>query len=1370
MDSSLQHGQPHNMNVSPQNVRQICQLCHEQLDGFIVSCKLCQKPYHTTCAKVTGPQESWLCQSCNTNSTHSESSTHSSLASKDSVSRRKALELKRLEEERELSMRRDQEYLHKKYQILHEIEEDADVQSPIASNQIAVEPNAIISMPNLTSLNTSLHVPVVQSSAPTMTTAAHNPPINHSYEQNNTFNSQPFRFIYPNFSLHSTVNQNSDQTRLGYSQNTNNIQQSQSFINPEQTETSLPPSSQPFTLGHRLRTDQLHARQTVPKDLPTFSGCPEEWPLFSSTYDWSTAVCGLTDAENLIRLQRALRGDALEAVKRILIHPSCVPHAISTLKLVYGQPDKILFSLKNKIKTLPQINPNKMETITNFAIQVKGLQSTIEACGLVDELNNSSLLQELVSKLPPYYQIIWGSTKLNLQQSNRKANISEFSNWIFDIGLSASTVNVENNMTVDSVNNRKQRNGFCNTHTETNEKKCLVCSSDCKNVSSCKKFLSADRKDRWNYVNRLQLCKHCLRKHSGVCYNKDKNCNVEGCQYKHHNLLHKYECNNKENKINDKEKDSRSVQNVNAHVTQKQKILFKVIPIRIYGNNNKVISTYAFLDDGSSISLIDEEIVKQLDLEGEAEQLCLIWTANVERIEENSQRLTVQVSGNNSKLFGVDVRTVKELSLPKQTLDYEVLKRKFNHLKGLPIESYYSAIPKVLIGLNNINITISNKIKEGGKNEPIAIKTALGWTVFGPSGSSQPVQYNLHICECLEADSQMNLLVKSFFNIESLGINYQNLKANKEDERSFQLLNNFTKQRDDGHYETCLLWQTDKTFLPNNYQMAKNRLLCLEKQVRKNSELLAVYTKTIEEYLNKGYITKIDINTPAERVWYLPTFPVYNKNKPGKCRIVWDAAAKFNGISLNSMLYKGPDLLASLQAILFQFRERSVAICGDIEQMFHQVFMREEDRHVQRFLWRNCDANQEPDVYLMNVMIFGASCAPSISQYVKNTNSSKYESEFPQAVSAIKNNHYVDDFLYSADTVEKAIIIAKEVKYIQMQAGFNLRNWVSNKIEVVNQIEKPQQANEKQLNMGSDKETEKVLGVFWNPTDDAIVFKISPHILSNDIIRLNKSPTKRQILRILMTVYDPLGLVGNFIMYLKIILQEIWRSGVSWDEPIKEEQLAKWDKWLKYLPDLEKVCIPRCYLKSIVDYTDAYTELHTFVDASESGYAAVAYFRIVRNNNIVCSLVGSKTRVAPLRMTSIPRLELMAALIGSRFANNIIKNHTIAINKKYIWSDSKTVISWLKNGNKKYHQFVSLSISEILDTTDLQEWRWIPGKHNVADEATKWAKKPDISFESRWFKGPDFLLKPVSEWPVYETESESCDSEVVEYVQAHDTT
>lgn len=483
--------------------------------------------------------------------------------------------------------------------------------------------------------------------------------------------------------------------------------------------------------------------------------------------------------------------------------------------------------------------------------------------------------------------------------------------------------------------------------------------------------------------------------------------------------------------------------------------------------------------------------------------------------------------------------SVKKLMLPKQSLDYSDLCAKFKYLKGLHIESYTAASPKVLIGLNCLNVTISTKIKKGGMKEPVAIKTALGWTIFGPCVGSQLTPYNLHICECSETDNKIHQLVKHFYNIESLGVNCHRLPVNREDERSLQLLDKFTKQREDGHYECCLLWQFEEMSLPDSYEMAKKRLICLENKLLKDEKLFHTFVQTIESYADKGFISKINKSSSGhQRVWYLPTFPVFNKNKPGKCRIVWDAAAKSHGMSLKSMLHKGPDLLSSLLAILYKFREKSVAICGDIEQMFHQVYICEEDRQAQRFLWRNCDRNREPDIYIMNVMVFGASCSPSISQYVKNTNASKFEKQFPRAADAVKNNHYVDDFLYSTDTVDEAIQIAEEVLYVQSCAGFKLRNWCSNKENVLQSLEEPQQ-KEKQLTAGSDKDIEKVLGVFWNPTQDIILFKISPHIIKDIAACSANYVSKRQILKIIMTVYDPLGLIGNFMMYLKIILQEI---------------------------------------------------------------------------------------------------------------------------------------------------------------------------------------------------------------------------------------
>ena len=236
------------------------------------------------------------------------------------------------------------------------------------------------------------------------------------------------------------------------------------------------------------------------------------------------------------------------------------------------------------------------------------------------------------------------------------------------------------------------------------------------------------------------------------------------------------------------------------------------------------------------------------------------------------------------------------------------------------------------------------------------------------------------------------------------------------------------------------------------------------------------------------------------------------------------------------------------------------------------------------------------------------------------------------------------------------------------------------------------------------------------------------------------------MLRVVMSIYDPLGLIGNIIMYVKVLLQEVWRSKIDWDENIFEELMHKWIQWLEILPNIQQIKIPRCYLQTFKSYDDVEVQLHTFVDASKEGYAAVCYFRLIKHYTVFCSLLGSKTRVAPLKITSIPRLELMAALIGTRFAKFICDNHKITISKKFYWSDSKTVLRWINSDHRKYSQFVAFRITEILELSSIKDWRWIPTKHNVADEATKWARKPKVATTSRWFQGPEFLYRPQDDW------------------------
>ncbi|XP_075157949.1 uncharacterized protein LOC142231217 [Haematobia irritans] len=1393
-----------------QEIIQKCAACPNPPNDQMLECISCHKRYHLTCSKSM-PNEIFKCQNCASNnsdvSSPNSSASVSSRISNTSTRyqpRQLQLELQRLEEERAVSMN----YISRKYKLLQEHEEmyaaneasshrsvhnwvqdlpsmqntsdlahpDTD-QEPIADTRFS-DPNETTMAqasclhdetvrfnlpPTMIPTTASNNIYQTSRSDPTLHNETHTgsaplPPsdeqtisdsTSHSVTQNNIepqldrmqWTSTWFPPLAPT-SAHPSNNDPNICRNSSISTQQNRITNTSGDITQNRILYSSPILNSDIS-SYAPNTSQLQARNSLPKELPSFSGLPEEWPLFYSTFQWSTKMCGFNDAENLLRLQKALAGDALKNVQHLLIHPSNVSWVVSVLKLLYGQPEKILHSIKSRIKLTPSVDENNIQSFTTFAINVKSLIATIEASDMVSEINNSTLLSDLLQKLPASYQMQWGCQKLQLINQNKTPNMHDFCDWIFNIGISASCITVDSSTggkrSVPTSSYNNNRNAYIHAHDE--ERRCFVCNGNrCRTVSNCQKYLSLQRGERWNIVRKYSLCRICLCKHSGECKKKTI-CGVDGCQFLHHSSLHRH---------------SSSQSAVVSEDLTNENV-----------NNNSVINNMEVINnahcnsvrEGSSISLMDEQLLTQLDISGQSNPLCLKWTGGIDRCERNSQRVTITISGETGSRFTLNVATVRSINLPTQTLDYDKLARQYNHLRNLPIKSYHNASPQILIGLNHFKLGMSTKMRLGKSFEPVAVRTQIGWMIYGPISDSTETSkhFNYHLCECNVDNRQLDELVKSFYEIDSLGISLKDPLLGKYDERAMNLLKLYTKQRKDGHYEVPYLWKFDTLNLPDSYLMAKKRLVCLEKKFKNDPKLYEVFKTTIENYISKGYVRKISddkIDHGSRKVWYLPIFAVFNKNKPGKSRVVWDAAAVSSGVSLNSFLLKGPDMFASLPAVLFSFRQRAIAFSGDIEEMFHQIYIRPEDREVQRFLWRDCNTNIEPQVYLMDVMIFGAVCAPSISQYVKNLNADKYCEKFPKAAKIIKENHYVDDLLYSVDTSQEAAEIIKEVQFIHRKAGFNIRNWICNSQDVINSICGPEGDAQKSLNLFGGKDVEKVLGVFWQHKEDLITFKLSPSLMENCREYPNKIPTKRKILRLVMSIYDPLGLIGNIIMYVKILLQEVWRAKIDWDQEIPGNLMVKWTQWLNVLPSIEAIKIPRCYLQTISpNYVNLEVQLHMFVDASKDGYAAVCYLRLRQDSNIKCSLVGSKTRVAPIKITSVPRLELMAALIGARFARFICENHQIHISKKFFWSDSKTVLSWINSDHRNYSQFVAFRISEILELTSGRDWYWTPTKHNVADDATKWARIPNVSLTSRWFKGPQFLYDTEDKWPKGETSS-----------------
>lgn len=235
-----------------------------------------------------------------------------------------------------------------------------------------------------------------------------------------------------------------------------------------------------------------------------------------------------------------------------------------------------------------------------------------------------------------------------------------------------------------------------------------------------------------------------------------------------------------------------------------------------------------------------------------------------------------------------------------------------------------------------------------------------------------------------------------------------------DDRNALQMMENSVILTQDNHYQIRLPWRNSDLTLPNNRELAEKRLRYLKRRLNNDPVLSEKYKDGMSEYLTKGYAEKVpsDEITSTKKRWYLPHHPVVNPHKPDKVRIVFDCAAQFHGISLNSQLLSGPDLTNSIIGVLTRFRTEAVAIMGDIEGMFNQVRMDPEDVDCLRFLWwEDGDINLEPIEYRMLVHLFGATSSPSCSNFALRKTAADNESLFSEPVIlSVRRNFYVDDF------------------------------------------------------------------------------------------------------------------------------------------------------------------------------------------------------------------------------------------------------------------------------------------------------------------------------------------------------------------------
>lgn len=236
---------------------------------------------------------------------------------------------------------------------------------------------------------------------------------------------------------------------------------------------------------------------------------------------------------------------------------------------------------------------------------------------------------------------------------------------------------------------------------------------------------------------------------------------------------------------------------------------------------------------------------------------------------------------------------------------------------------------------------------------------------------------------------------------------------------------------------------------------------------------------------------------------------------------------------------------------------------------------------------------------------------------------------------------------------------------------------------------------------------------------------------------------KRGILSITSSVYDPLGFVTPFVLKAKLILQDLCRHKFDWDDPIPEENLKSWQAWLQELPKIEQLEIDCCFKPLNSEGTTSY-QMHHFSDASQQGFGAVIYLRITDQSDAVkCTFVMGKSRLAPIKPVTIPRLELSAAVIAMRL-DRISRNElTLSITESFFWTDSPCVLWYIENQDKRFQTFVANCIATIHDASSPSQWKYVNTQDNPADDSSR-GVPPDLL--RRWIHGPNFLLSPTKMW------------------------
>lgn len=1096
------------------------------------------------------------------------------------------------------------------------------------------------------------------------------------------------------------------------------------------------------TNSHNVRLPKL--------TVPIFDGQINDWSnwyeLFNSLIHENNSISAIEKFQYLIS---SLKGDPLAIVKKLPVVGTNYPIALKELTDRYQNTRRLVSGYWNEIYNLPSYIPDNassirglLNTLNENLSALETLQMPVEEWSFLlfdliykklDKKLCTKFEDELESKdkVPEFGQLKDFLTNhcLALENIESASNKSQNSN-------NGSQCSSKNNSNFNSQNKRKLNTlvaGF-------NNNLCTLCKNANHKLYLCPQFLKKEPHDRYVYAKQNNLCLNCLSSSHMVQFcTSSYSCR---CGKKHSHLLHFVKNSTSSKNIPSNDSIAPNLGKIDAlpsisgnnsgessatnlfSDTENYTVLLSTLQINVLDATGNPVTVRCILDSGSQINVVTNSLVQKLKLNS------INSTNNIQGLSN----LTLRSNGmTNLTVLSPDkqIENIKlqAVILPKVCSEMPQVKlssKNWDYIKNLKLADPTFDIPgpiDVLLGNPIFALILRDGKIEGGKDQPVALNTIFGYILLGHIPIFKNNNFNKNSLFTLLDDSLENIMSR-FWQSEELPkhkiIPPEDISAEESFERSFSR-NKF------GRFSLALPFKGDEPTFENSKMFAIRRFKTLERHLEKDNELKLLYNEFMLDYLKSGHMSLLENPIETPKSYYIPHFAILKDSVSTRLRTVFDASQKdCRGVSLNDTLLVGPKLHKEIPDIMLTFRLHPVVFIADLRQMYRNIEIHFCHRDYQRILFR-FSPNDPIKTYRLNTVVYGLSSSPYQALKVIQKIVELDGKEFPLASEVLKRDNFMDDIVSGASNVDLALKTQKELISLLGRSCFNLHKWISNEPLLLKNVE-----NVHPVTHTFDQNSlVKILGVGWQYEIDKFSYKIKIE---------NKPPTKRNVLSQIAKIYDPLGWLSPVVFYAKHFMQVLWTRGLEWDETLPNDLVKYWETFINELPFLSSITIDRYIL--VENYKSI--ELHGFADASLKGIGAAVFFRLLTSENkYISRLVMAKSKVNPLKVTSIPRLELQACVLLSDLIKYVVETckPVIKIDKIYAWSDSAVALCWIKNPPYKWQTYVANRVAHIQELVPPERFAYVETNLNVADASSRGMLPRQFLNYREWFTGPSFLTE-----------------------------